>query len=154
MASTRDILDAYLQRLRSGLPGYAAELFPESVSAYRLNHPAGAFLVAYAGSQFHPTNDTEFVAQPRDLRVTVSLVFRQLNGRDGAIDALDQARRCLIGYRPPDCRKTRAIGEKFAGQIEGNWSYALDLATHTLSVEDATPESGPRLIRPYYEETR
>ncbi|MGO1073226.1 Gp37 family protein [Lysobacter sp. CA199] len=153
MAATREILDAYVQRLRSRMPGYAGELFPEAPSQYRLNHPAGAFLIAYAGSQFQAPADTEFVAQPRDLRVTVTLVFRQLHGRDGAIDALDQARRHLLGFRPPDCRKTRAVGEKFIGQVEGQWQYALDLATQTVAIEDAIPDVGPLLVRTHYEET-
>ncbi|EKY7025774.1 hypothetical protein QFI32_005337, partial [Escherichia coli] len=46
------VLDAVLARLREKLPQLQVEYFPEKPAEYRLNHPAGALLVSYAGSRF------------------------------------------------------------------------------------------------------
>jgi hypothetical protein len=131
----------------------AVEYFPERPDEYRLNHPTGALLVSYPGSDFGDTVDVTFVMQPRSLKVSVTVVLRQLHGKGGAVDVLDLVRRSLVGWRPPDCKKMRALSEKFLGQTAGLWQYAVDFAAEGVQVEDAEPDGGPLLTNVTYEET-
>lgn len=99
------VLDAVLTRLREKLPQLQVEYFPEKPAEYRLNHPVGALLVSYAGSRFDKPNDIGAVLQTQTIQLCVTVVFRQLNGKRGAIDVLDAVRRILGGYTPPNCRR-------------------------------------------------
>lgn len=153
MATTLQIIDAVVERLRAKLPALAVEYFPEQPADYRLNHPRGALLVSYAGSQFGDTVDTAVIAQPRTVKLSVTVVLRQLNGRGGAVDVLDLVRLVLVGFRPPDCRKTRVVSEKFLGESAGLWQYAVDFSAEAMQVEDAEGATEPLLTEVTYEET-
>ncbi|STQ91400.1 Gp37 family protein [Iodobacter fluviatilis] len=152
MASTVEILDAVVQRLHLKLPQLAVEYFPENAKNYTLNHSLGALLVSYLGSQFDDTTDTGFIAQPRAIKISITVVVRQLNGRGGAIEVLDLARRAIVGFRPPDCKKIRAVSEKFLGQASGLWQYALDISTSGMLVEDTEVANEHPLTVVNYEE--
>ena len=82
MATTNEILESVRSRLAE-LP-LSAEFWPEEEKEYRLNHPVGAVLVGYAGASYGPSRDTFAVIQTREITLAVILVFRQLNGPDGA----------------------------------------------------------------------
>lgn len=152
MASTVEILDAVLQRLQLKLPQLVSEYFPESPKNYRLNHPTGALLLSYIGSQFDETIDTDFIAQPRAIKLSITVVVRQLNGRGGVIEVLDLARRAVVGFKPPDCKKIRAVSEKFLGQNADLWQYALDISTSGMLVEDEEVANEHPLTVVNYEE--
>lgn len=151
MATTLEMIDAIVARLKAKVPALAVEYFPDRPADYRLNHPLGALLVSYPGSRFDETVDTAAVVQPRRIHFSVTVVLRQLNGRGGAIDVLDQARVALVGFRPPDCRKLAAVSETFLGEEAGLWQYALDLSTVSVIVEDYTPSTAHPLTRVNYE---
>lgn len=148
------VIDAVVARLKEKLPGLSVEYFPEKPAEYRLNHPVGALLVSYAGSRFDKPDDIGAVIQPQTLQLCVTVVFRQLNGKRGAIDVLDMLRRILGGYTPPHCRRhiwlTREV---FIGEVNGLWQYALDFATESVFVEDSDLPSGPLLTIVDYEES-
>ena len=99
------VLDAVLARLREKLPQLQVEYFPEKPAEYRLNHPVGALLLSYAGSRFDRPDDTGAVIQSQTIQLCVTVVFRQLNGKKGAINVLDAVRRILGGHTPPGCRR-------------------------------------------------
>ncbi len=136
MATTLQIIDAVVDRLKVKLPQLAVEYFPDRPAEYRLNHPRGALLVSYPGSQFGDTVDVTCIAQPRTVKLSVTVLLRQLNGRGGAVDVVDDVRRALVGWRPPDCRKVWAVSEKFLGESAGIWQYVVDMATESMLVED------------------
>ncbi|KVN76034.1 hypothetical protein WL05_01825 [Burkholderia ubonensis] len=152
MATTLEMVDAIVARLRVKLPALAAEYFPERPDDYRLNHAVGALLVSYPGSQYDATVDTAVVVQPRRVKFAVAVVLRQLNGRGGAIDVLDHVRAALVGFRPPDCRKLVAISDKFLGESAGLWQYVIEFSAETVIVEDAEPNDGPLLTDITYQE--
>lgn len=152
MATTLQMLEAVVERLRAKLPALAVEYFPERPADYRLNHPKGALLVSYVGSQFGDSVDTSIIAQPRTVKPSVTVVLRQLSGRGGAVDVLDLVRTALLGYRLPDCRKMRVVSEKFLGESAGLWQYAVDFSAETMQVEDAEADAGPLLTKVDYEE--
>ena len=147
------VLDAVLTRLREKLPQLQVEYFPEKPAEYRLNHPKGALLVSYAGSRFDKPNDIGAVIQPQTIQLCVTVVFRQLNGKQGAVDVLDVVRRILGGYTPPNCRRRIWLTrEVFIGEAKGLWQYALDFATESVFIEDSDLPSGPLLTEVNYEE--
>lgn len=142
-AQTLDALDSVVGRLKILNPDLAVEYFPDDPDTYKLIHPKGALLVSYPGSDFGEVVDTAIVAQERDLMVAVTTLFRQLNGREGAIGRLDRLRLQLVGYAPDHCRKLAVHKEKFLQQKAGVWYYVTLLKTRTLQVEDADYEGGP-----------
>lgn len=148
------VIDAVVARLKEKLLGLSVEYFPEKPAEYRLNHPVGALLVSYAGSRFDKPDDIGAVIQPQTLQLCVTVVFRQLNGKRGAIDVLDMLRRILGGYTPPHCRRRIWLTrEVFIGEVNGLWQYALDFATESVFVEDSDLPSGPLLTIVDYEES-
>ena len=152
MATTLQIIDAVVERLKVKLPQLAVEYFPDRPAEYRLNHPRGALLVSYLGSQFDTTVDVTDIAQPRTVKLSVTVILRQLNGKGGAVDVVDAVRQALVGFRPPDCRKVWAVSEKFLGETAGLWQYAVDLATEAMLVEDADVNTETPLTLVTYEE--
>ena len=152
MATTLQIIDAVVERLKVKLPQLAVEYFPDRPAEYRLNHPRGALLVSYLGSQVDTTVDVTYIAQPRTVKLSVTVILRQLNGKGGAVDVVDAVRQALVGFRPPDCRKVWAVSEKFLGETAGLWQYAVDLATEAMLVEDADVNTETPLTLVTYEE--
>lgn len=141
---TQSILDAVLARLAAQVPDIGREYFPDDPDTYRVNHPVGMFLVSYAGGRFGPSVDVAAVIQERGLRVTVTTVFRQLNGRMGAVDALDLQRLALVGFQPIGCtHKMRAVEEKFLSRQSGLWYYATAYELGAMQIEDTEEEAGP-----------
>ena len=142
MSVTWDLLQAAVQRLAASLPGLASEYFPESPGDYRLNHPRGALLVGYGGSRYGAAvNAGHLQAQERMATVTVTLVFRQLHGRDGAVLALDDVMGSLLGFRLPNTTGGLQVRRsRFLGQIAGLWQYDIDFEAPAIAVEDADAE--------------
>lgn len=153
MASTNEIIDAVVKRLQVKLPWLAVEYFPEKAADYRLNHPRGALLVSYSGSRYEATKDTCFVSQPRGLRLTVTVLMRQLHGRGGAVDVVDGVRLALLGWCAPDCRKAHIASDKFLGETAGIWQYAVELTAQSVVVEDTEVNTEKPLNQVTYEES-
>jgi hypothetical protein len=147
MATTKAILQAAADRLKSQVPGVAVELYPENPGAWRLNHPKAALLVDYRGSRYGEVVDTGIVAQGRELSIGISVVARTLHDAYGALAITDAVRLALLGRRLPDCRKLRLASERFVSQEAGNWIYELMFSAESLAVEDAEGDSGPALMR-------
>lgn len=136
MSITLAIMDDVLAQLELAFPDLAVEYFPESATAYRLNHPKGALLLSYGNSKFGKPLDLGAVLQQRDMTLRITVIYRQLNGRDGAIALLDKLRETLIGYQPIHCRRRLyATNEPFIGNVNNLWQYALDVATETMQVQ-------------------
>ena len=134
--STLQILESVVNRLKAKIPTLQVEFFPEKPEEFRLNHPRGALLVNYGGSEFAEPRELSVVMQPRKFRFSVTVLLRQLHGRGGAVEVLDDVRRVLAGFRPLDCRrKVYALTEQFITETAGIWQYAVDFATETMLVE-------------------
>lgn len=144
---TQQLLDALVSRLQEALGGeLAVDLFPEQPAQYRLNHAVGAVLVAYGKSTFGTPEATDAVFQTRNLVMRLTVVVRQLNGRDGAVGYLDRIRECLTGWYPPHCDNAcRPLHEHFIGQALGLWQYCLDIGIRATQVQAMTPAHGALL---------
>lgn len=152
---TEQLMDAVLARLRGAFSDeLMVELFPENPAQYRLNHPRGSILLAYGKSTFGGSESTDSIFQARNMTLRLTLVFRQLNGKDGVVSYLDRIRACLTGWYAPHCDQAfRPIFEHFIGHMNGVWQYAQDFATRSTQLQIAVPESGPLLTAPRFEES-
>lgn len=151
---TEQLLDAMLARLQADLGSeLIIELFPENPLQYRLNHPRGAVLLAYGKSTFGQSESTDACFQARHLVLRLTLVFRQLNGKDGVVSHLDRIRACLTGWYPPHAHQAcRPVSEHFIGHQNGLWQYAQDFATDTPHLQTLVAENGPRLTLAQFQE--
>ncbi|HWO57682.1 MAG TPA: Gp37 family protein [bacterium] len=145
MASTLALLEAVVKRLAGAFPHLAVELYPERPSEYRLNHPRGALLVGYVRSHYGAPVDTEIMAQERSVEVSVAVLMRGLHDGAGAVPTLDAVRQAVIGWKMPDCDKSRIVGDRFLDQSAGLWTYELTFSGRTLVLEDEEPDAGPIL---------
>ncbi|RMU57759.1 hypothetical protein ALP29_00224 [Pseudomonas syringae pv. avii] len=151
---TEQLMGAMLDRLKEAFgTQLMVELFPENPSGYRLNHPRGAILIAYGNSTFGASESTDAVFQARNIKIRLSLVFRQLHGRDGAIHYMDQIRTCLTGWYAPHCDQAcRPVSEQFIGQSNLLWQYAQDYSMRTNQLQVMVPIEGARLRNLKFEE--
>ncbi|QXF34749.1 hypothetical protein CE143_17440 [Photorhabdus luminescens] len=148
------IIDAIVMRLREKLPGLQVEYFPERPTEFRLNHPVGAILISYPGSRFDKPEDVGAVLQTQTVMLNATIVFRQLNGRHGAVATLDDVCRVLGGFQPPNCqRKCWLVRDTFLGEIAGLWQYTLDFAPESVFIEDCELPNGSPLAQINYEGT-
>lgn len=151
---TVSLLEAMLARLQEHFGReLAVDLFPEQPGNYRLNHPRGSILLAYGRSQFGQPEAADAVLQERNLVFRLTLVFRQLNGKDGVTSYLDRIRESLTGWYPPHCdNPCRPLSEQFLGHVQGVWQYAVDIATRATQLQVQGPETGPLLTTARFEE--
>lgn len=139
--NTLKILNATVARLQEKLPALVCELFPEDPDNYRLNHDVGALLVSYSNADFGVNRAIDYVMQEQPIRVVITLVFRELNTRSGAIQALDEARCALAGFRPAGCHTPYVlVNEKCLGFTSGVWQFALVVQAHSMFVQDSPEE--------------
>lgn len=145
--NTLPVLDDLVARLRARLPGLHVAYFPDSPDAFTLTHPVGAVLLSYSRSTYGTSESTGAVVQPHTMRFVATVVLRQLNGRDGAVDVLDSVRQALGGWRPQNClRPVWLVEDTFLGEVQGLWQYALTFATQSFFIQDDDlPESGALL---------
>jgi hypothetical protein len=129
--------------LEQAIPDLTVEAYPDDSDNYVFSAPVGAALVRYHGSKYGPSLDTAAVIQERHMAVEITVICRSLNGQYGVTAYLEQVRRALTGHQPPGFDKLRPIKDEFLQEGGGQWRYAIDFATSTLSVEDCEPESGP-----------
>ncbi|AXE29710.1 hypothetical protein DK842_07265 [Chromobacterium phragmitis] len=139
VASTSQIVDALLARLRGAAPQLTVEYFAGAEDDYPLAHPQGVALLCMRGSQFGPLHDG--YGQLRTLQLTITVLLNQRDAGMGDCDALDAIRRACLGFAPPDCQPAWLLSENFLGYRDGVARYAITLATDTLQVAEADPES-------------
>jgi len=151
---TQEMLDAVLAHLKANFgKALAVEFFPDAPQSYRLNHPAGAVLLMFAGSRFGQSQSLDRIVQPREITFAVTLVTKRLNGAKGAVPVLDALRAALVGFKPPHCQMgLAASGESFVGQAGGLWNYRQEYMTQSMQVEVLPADVGLPLVSADFEE--
>ncbi|UVM52209.1 MULTISPECIES: Gp37 family protein [unclassified Pseudomonas] len=152
---TEQLLEATCARLQEHFSKeLMVELFPENPAGYRLNHPRGSILLAYGKSTFGGSEAGDSMFQARNIVIRLTLVFRQLNGKDGVISYLDQIRACLTGWFAPHCDQAcRPVAEQFIGQMTGLWQYGQDFALRATQIQAPLPSGPPLPPNLQFEET-
>lgn len=131
MLATQTLTTDTVTALTAAFPDLEVSLYPSNPAGYRLNHPTGALLVGYIGSSSASPMLMGRVEQVRTLRISVTLVTRQLWGDDGAAALLDRIRTAMIGWRPAECEPVYAISDRFVQEDAGLWWYAAEFALNT-----------------------
>lgn len=142
----QEIESALVARLKTALPGFAVEPFPDRPEAYRLLSTRGAALVVYRGSGLSPTRDSGIIVQERTLRFDVTLLSRDLRSHAGAYAMMGAAYTALLGYAPPHCGQIWFERDGFVGQNDGVWQYDITLAMRSVAVAEVDYEGGPLLV--------
>lgn len=143
MAVTAELFTAFHDRLTQAFRDLAVDYFPDDPETYRVNHPWGALLVNYTGTRYSEPFDTGLVAQEGQVKLTITVILRQLNGGAGAVAILGRLRKALVGWRAPGAStKTRAVEERFLGETAGLWQYAFDVECGAVLVEDVDTDDG------------
>jgi len=155
MSMTQEMLDAVLAHLRATFgKQLAVEYFPDAPQTYRLNHPVGAVLLMFSRSRFSASAGLGRLVQPREVTFTLTLVFKKLNGAQGAVPVLDALRAALVGFRPPHCQMGFAVvGEDLIGQVSGLWQYRQEYSTQSMQIEVLPDETGQTLIHADFEDS-
>lgn len=123
-------------------PRFSIELFPDDPAKYRLVHPSGAILVrqlaseyespAASGQRHGSLTGQRPRPQERTVVLRLTLMFKQLNGRDGVTALLDQVKDALWGFQPEGARGAIwFVADGFVGDEDGIWEHALDIAVAT-----------------------
>lgn len=135
MSATLPILNAFKARLNAHFPDWDCQLMPDDPSTYFLDHPNGAILISYAGSDFGEPRPSAAITQSRTLTILLTVMSRNLHNDFGAIELLDNLRLALVGFRPPNCSECYLKDEAFDEQESGIWVYQLVLKTQTMQVQ-------------------
>lgn len=114
---------ALREHLQASITEVAVEAYPANPDLYRLTHPVGALLVAYAGSEYtEPVNGI----QEQSMRWVVTLLMQGLYSHAGNYSPLQAARDQLAGFKPVGCRSgLYLVSDHLVGQADGVWQWDL-----------------------------
>ncbi len=138
-----------VERLGSKIETSAAkvEAFPDDPKKYKLVHPKGAVLVAYAGAEYAMPGSASVVIQDAMLHWQVSILMRNLRTHGGAYGYLDSVRAALLGWRYPGATGLFMRKEEFVSQDDGIWTYGMTFAHKLPMIQVDDEELEPLLIR-------
>lgn len=119
----------------------AVEAFPARPNDYRLQHPRGVVLIAYAGSDFGPRQDIGLVVQDQTLKFMLLLMVRNLRTHVESLLLLDRLRRAITGFVPvAGARPCYLRAERFQQENNGIWTWEIEVRLEVPLVEDADSE--------------
>lgn len=138
----KEIENSIIEKLNTNITDLKVEGYPESPDAYRLNHPKGAVLAHYFGSDFGEPllgdEPSDFVAQEEKELFVVTLSIRGLRTHQGAYDYINGIKDILTGYQPIDslkCKKMYPKQIRFISQMDGVWTYKILFSVKLLTQE-------------------
>ena len=146
MSATLPILTAIQQHLSEALPDWQVELMPDNPSDYYLAHPNGVVLIGYVGSTFGKLRASDIISQSRTVRIMLTVISRNLHNDNGALLLLDQLRRLMVGFQPPNCTEYYLISEQFDSEESGVWQYQLVLQVDTVQVQQTKTQDLQKLV--------
>lgn len=138
MSKTQDIIDDYVERLKTAHPTLSVIQTPDNPSKYALRQPKGEIVVQYTSSDFAEPDNTggnypgaPLIDRPQRRRVNIqlTLVLRSLSGANGTTQVLDSVRDSLKKFRPRHClTQVYFLGDGFISEEQGIWQYGLRTA--------------------------
>ena len=132
---TNKILEDVKDHLSKRITDVVIEMFPDEPEKYRLNHPNGAVLISYQGSQYGAAEDITFVNQSRNIELSLTIVSRSQWNEQGAIASLDQVRNAMAGFTAKNCKKATLKSEQFLGVDAGLWTYQMLVTLPTFNIQ-------------------
>jgi hypothetical protein len=134
MGQTADLVEAIKARLQQKMPDVRVENYPDRPAEYRLNHPGGALLVGFRGTEPGNGDDRGGPQQGRRVRITVTVVTVSHRGPNGAMDRLDECRAALLAWSPkgPLWPALEFGGESFLTENGAAWVFEQDWLAHDV----------------------
>jgi hypothetical protein len=130
------------------------DAFPADPKTYRMVHPRGELLVAYASASHGEIGAGDSDTQ-RTFALDVVVIGRGLNklGHRYATDLLEAALACLAGFVVPGFDPLIPVREEFIGVAEAAWIFNVRFQATTMFVAGADDDVlGPLLQRITLEE--
>lgn len=158
MSAVGDLESAIVARLAAALtlpgqehPKVEVRAWPDKPSSYRMNHPHGAALVIFRGSQFtHGDTGGQLVSYDDVFELgLISRTLREPNAPGdtlgvGIYDLLEICRNALLGWTPAGASSAvRLVSVDFDAYSEGTWGYSLRVAVPQTTVADRHGAIGP-----------
>lgn len=112
--------------------------YPLSIEEYKLNHPRGALLIVYKGSDFQKSKVEGFQIQPRDLQIGIIAVIKKNNGSKDPEEYVDFIKDSLTGIEiqvEREEKKTYPVKDEWLKEESGEWWYAVTIIVPTMSIE-------------------
>lgn len=144
MSHRVQLIDALTTALQARFKSLKVEAFPDEPKAYS-THPVGALLVAYLGGRYDAPFSLDLVAQDAHEQFGITVQFRQLNGRAGAVGVVDDVAGFVTGLALDEGMRLRLQRVEFVRHVDGLWEYQVIVATTTVQMESRAADSAPPL---------
>jgi hypothetical protein len=136
------IEQAMVARLAAQLPNLSVEPFPDNPGAYKLNHPMGALLVNYHGSDYRDPESTDAMIQERKADWDITLQLRNLRSHVGAYPVIESIRAALQGWGQNEVGAAFwMVSDKFVDVLHGVWVYRIVVRHKLMAVPVVSPET-------------
>jgi len=134
-STTGAIENAIIEKLKSEIPNFLIEGFPDKPSEFILIHPIGAILVHYQGSNYSNSQSIGYINQENKKEFAITVVTRDLRSNNGAYKMLDKVRSILTGFQIPGCSKLTPTKDGFISEKAGIWQYGINFTLTTKNIE-------------------
>jgi len=96
--------------------------------------------VAYNGSTYETSETTDVVAQPETITMQIVVQSRKLRGAVGIYTMLSVMKSALLGWKSTTTEKIHFGKAEYVGHENSVWTYALNLTTVALAIEEPDTE--------------
>lgn len=131
----KEIEDGIISKLKSEIPNFLIEGFPDKPSEFILIHPIGAILVHYQGSNYSTSRSLNFINQENKKEFSITIITRDLRSNNGAYELMDKVKEVLTGFKIAGCEKLIPTKDGFISEKNGIWQYAINFALTTPHIE-------------------
>lgn len=146
------LLSAIVERLSEAVPEFWVDNYPSNQSRFEWGSANQHLLVAPEGSTFGAEpGSTSPLAIDEIVRVSVTVLARDLRGDLGAVTTLARIRRALFGWRPRLDGELLGFGPLlperagFVSEGHGIWRWVIVFRAATVAVAESAPLAGPPL---------
>ena len=125
--------------------GVEVELEPETETANRTPFAKPRVSVMFDQSEFEKQKATGYIAQHETCRLAILIRCRLLRGDNGIYTTVENVRRYIAGYAPPNWSKMWLIKFQFLKRENNLWEYVLTVGSTSMIVEEDAPPTEPLL---------
>ena len=126
---------AIIERLKAKIPDAYVEAFPDNPALFVPKHPKVNLLCRYADSTYSEPGPTDIIVQERKMAFDITIVVKNLRGKEGCYTYLDAVRQAITGFKIPGCTKMYVSKDRYIKNADGLWFYSLMIVTKTRNIE-------------------
>lgn len=149
------VAQAVIDRLKTELPGFVVEHFPDSPERYAFKAARNTLLVSYESSSYAAPESLAPLSVERTGLLGVTLLTRSLTGERGVVASVEGIIKALFGWRPArlvddelvmlGASPLVPVRDAFVAEDNGLWRWVVEFSLRTTVVAKTTPLSGPPL---------